>query len=529
MQAVALAAHRITAPFCASRQEFENLAKRLQISETLAMTQSELERLIESEGRNVLRQLMQDHLDLRAKNEEVRRVEDKDGVNRTQHRVHERAIETVLGTVELSRQGYMLRGVSSLHPLDAELNLPPERFSLQLRRRVAEEAAKNSFDESLQAIGATTGAKIAKRQLEQLVVRAAADFDAFYATREALTAKAVKEQSGLLVITTDGKGVVMRTADLREATKRAAQTQSHKLQSRLSKGEKKNRKRMAQVAAVYTIAPLHRSPEDIVRELAPVNEVPPVRPRPENKRVWASVAKNPEDVLREAFDEALRRDPKRSKVWVALCDGNETQLGLLEKFAREYSVKLTIVLDVIHVIEYLWKAVTMIHSESSPEAEQWVQTRLLSILHGKASDVAAGIRRSATLRELCADERKAADKCADYLLKYADYLRYNSYLQSGFPIATGVIEGACRHLIKDRLDITGARWGLRGAEAVLLLRSLRSSGDFDAYWTFHEAREHERNHATLYAKGTAPVLRKPTPKSPTPSRRRDRGHLRVVR
>jgi len=91
------------------------------------------------------------------------------------------------------------------------------------------------------------------------------------------------------------------------------------------------------------------------------------------------------------------------------------------------------------------------------------------------------------------------DKCANYLLKYAEFLRYDQYLVSGLPIATGVIEGACRHLIKDRMDLTGARWSLQGAEAVLRLRSLRSSGDFEEYWRFHEKEELERNHVTRYA------------------------------
>ena len=120
--------------------------------------------------------------------------------------------------------------------------------------------------------------------------------------------------------------------------------------------------------------------------------------------------------------------------------------------------------------------------------------RALDILKGKSSDVAGGMRRSATLRELAAEDREAVDDCADYLLKYRDLLRYDAYLAAGFPIATGVIEGACRHLVKDRMDITGARWRLKSAEAVLQLRSLHSSGDEDAYWEFHKAQALKRNH-----------------------------------
>ena len=125
--------------------------------------------------------------------------------------------------------------------------------------------------------------------------------------------------------------------------------------------------------------------------------------------------------------------------------------------------------------------------------------RLVRLLHGHSSHVAAGIRRSATLRKLSSEQRIPVDKCADYLLKYAEFLRYDQYLMAGLPIATGVIEGACRHLIKDRMDLTGARWSLGGAEAVLRLRSLRSSGDFEEYWRFHIERELERNHSVRYA------------------------------
>ncbi len=147
---------------------------------------------------------------------------------------------------------------------------------------------------------------------------------------------------------------------------------------------------------------------------------------------------------------------------------------------------------------------------------------LLAILRGKSSDVAAGIRRSATLRDLAADDRAPVDDCCDYLLKYRRYLDYDLELQAGLPIATGVIEGACRHLIADRMDITGARWRLAGAEAILRLRSLRSSGDFDEYWRFHECRELERNHLVHYA-GPPPLTRVPVRPS-----RRSRAHLSLV-
>ena len=171
------------------------------------------------------------------------------------------------------------------------------------------------------------------------------------------------------------------------------------------------------------------------------------------------------------------------------------------------------------MVEYVWKAAHVFHRERSPELEYWVWTRVQRILEGKARKVAAAMRRAATVAGLAKDTRKPVDTCADYLLKYAPYLHYDRYLAAGWPIATGVIEGACRYLVRDRMELTGARWRLVGAEAVLKLRALRASGDFDAYWDFHEAREYERNHAQRYADATPPPVTEP-PSSPFPPRLR---------
>lgn len=417
-----------------------------------------------------------------------------DGVERTHHRPGGRILESIFGRVHVRRMGYSARGVESLYPLDAELNLPSESYSHGVRRRLAIEASKGSFAEAVETVGATTGAHVPKRQAEEVVRRAAIDFSAFYEGQ----AVAAGPTSEILVVTTDGKGIVMRLEDLREPTRKAARRRKHHLDKRLSPGEKRNAKRMATVAAVYTIAPQVRTPEDIV---APPKDRP-APPRPENKRVWASVENPMEAVIADAFAEAARRDPDRQKHWVALVDGNEQQIRLLVKQAKAHGVLLTLVLDIIHVLERLWKAAFAFYDKGSKAAEEWVSERLLRLLKGESSQVAAGIRRSATLRNLTKSAREAVDACCNYLLAYREMLRYDEYLALGLPIATGVIEGACRHLIKDRMDLTGARWSLDGAEAVLKLRSLRSSGDFDAYWEFHLRQERARHHEVLYA---APV------------------------
>lgn len=485
-----------------ARQEFEHIVEHLDSKEANSMTHSELERELEKTGRELMRKLLQEHLDNRGPGLCEQPVCGADGIERTRVRPHDRKLESVFGTVSVNRSGYGQEGVDSLHPLDAELNLPDEKYSLELRRRAAEEAAKSSFDETLQSISKYTGGYVPKRQLEELVTRAAQDFDDFYQTRN--SAAATDEDAGsVLVASVDGKGVVMRTEDLREQTRKAAEARAHKMGKRLSKGEKKNSKRMATVATVYTVSPFVRTPEDVMAEADCTLSRKP-RPRPEQKRVWASLEKEPDQVIGQALEEAFYRDPSGKKNWVALVDGNKPQICYFKRMAKQNDLDLTLIIDIVHVIEYLWKAGRVFEPESGPELQGWVRHRILEVLRGKAGLVAGGMRRSATRHQLSNKEREPVDTCANYLLTYSPYLRYNDYLAKGFPIATGVIEGACRHLVKDRMDVTGARWGLTGAEAVLRLRALRSSGDFDAYWTFHEAREYERNHQALYIDGQVP-------------------------
>jgi hypothetical protein len=158
-----------------------------------------------------------------------------------------------------------------------------------------------------------------------------------------------------------------------------------------------------------------------------------------------------------------------------------------------------VIQDFVHALEYLWKAAYCFYDDGTEEAETWVKAHALALLQGKASDVAAGMRRSATRQELSQEARAPVDKCADYLLKNKARFDYATALANGWPIATGIIEGACRHLVKDRMDLTGARWSLDGAEAVLRLRALRASGDFEDYIIFHNRQERHRNY------GSAPM------------------------
>lgn len=508
--------------FEVAEASFTGLVGRLKAEETAHMSLGDLESFLDKEGRELLRQLLQAHLDRRAEAKAVAPVVGADGEARTHQRPGERKLETLLGTVEVARDGHGSRGKETLFPLDGELNLPEEKYSFGIRRRAAEEAAKGSYDEVVSVLAKHTGAEVAKRQVEEVVRRAAQDFDSFYLARRLEWQRCAAAASDILVLTFDGKGVAMRHEDLRPATKAAAERRNRKLEKRLAKGEKRNTKRMSEVAAVYTIAPFVRDAGAVIDDFGGKDGARPKRPAPEGKRVWASVEKEPEEVIEDAFLDACSRDPKGKKKWVVLLDGNADQLALVKAAAKRHRRDVVIILDVIHVLEYLWKAAYVFHGEGTQEAEAWVTERLLWLLCGDAGQVVASIRRSATKRGLTAATRDPADKCADYIENHKGYVLYDEYLAMGFPIATGVIEGACRHLVRDRMEITGARWSLAGAEAILRLRSLKASHDLDAYWQHHEKMERARNHEARYANGQIPKLARSSPEKPA-------SRLRVVK
>ena len=238
------------------------------------------------------------------------------------------------------------------------------------------------------------------------------------------------------------KGIVMHPKGLREATRRAMEREEHKQHIRLRPGEKKGCKRMATVVSVYEVDPYPRTTKSILGL-----EQPPERkrPRPENKRTWAWVEADQGTVIEQACAEAARRDPDQQMRWVVLTDGQPDLLRQVSAVAKHYPVDPVVVQDSVHVLEYL-------------------------------------------------SERKPVDKAADYIDNNQERLQYDQALAYRLPIATGVIEGACRYLVKDRMDITGARWGLERAEAIFKLRLLKVSGNLAAYLTFHFEQKHKRHY-----------------------------------
>src|SRR5487761_1434841 len=245
-----------------SRKCFGELESWLVSEEAAGLQHADLEEQVEVRGRELLRQLVQDRLDLTAAREERRHdVAGEDGIVRTRaERGRARPLMTKFGQVTVSRIAYRLPGLSNVHPLDAALNLPEEKHSHGLRKLAAVEAARGSVEAAGAAVTRATGVRIGKRQLEELARRAAAHVEAFYLER--VTGPAPEHWP--LILTFDGKGIVMLPGALRPATARAAAAAEGRLATRLSPGEKHGRKRMCELACVYDAAPVPRTPEDII-------------------------------------------------------------------------------------------------------------------------------------------------------------------------------------------------------------------------------------------------------------------------
>ena len=423
--------------FAASRERFESLIGFLDGANGAGLSHAELEEHLDVHGRELLRCLLGDHLALRAVREpRLDEVTGDEGVIRSRvEKGHLRALETVFGTVSVGRLAYRAPGVGNLHPADAALNLPVERHSHGLRKLCALESPRGSFAGAVEAIERQAGVRLGKRQVEELAGLAAMDFEDFYETRR----PARGQRGDLLVLSADGKGVVMRADALR--TRAPARPRAGPApKPRLSGEEQHNRRRMAEIGAVYDAKPAPRTPADILTSAAPEGYQPAPGPVAKNKWLTASIVNAPAAVIKRIFDEAERRDPKHRRTWVALVDGANHQIDRIRFESRKRAVKVTIVVDFVHVLQYLWNAAGCLHPNNDQAAAKWVHNQATRVLQGRARKVAGTIRRQATTARLDPSQRKPADEAATYLTNKAPYLDYPTALEEGWPIATGIVE-----------------------------------------------------------------------------------------
>jgi hypothetical protein len=477
-----------------------------------AVTLDAMEVLVTGQGRELLRGLVQLALDVQAEREvRLPGVTGEDGVLRARAEPgHGRPVVTQLGQVRVRRIAYRsgVKGAGSLFPRDAVLNLPPCGYSWGLQRLAVMFCRSGSYEQAHEFVLAATGISIGKRQLEQITIAAAADAERFCQDRDHAAVPAAGEQEpgqgqGLppLAISADGKGVAMLPEARRRRTK-APEQRVRTFEKRAGTGEKKGCKRMAETGAVFDVAVPDgpaRTPEQVMRPEGGTGERKEP-PRAQNRWYACDITAGRDVTIGKVFAEADRRDPDRRRTWIALVDGDNYQLGLFQAQAAARGITLAIVIDFIHVLEYLWKAAWCFHPPRDPAMEDWVIAQGLDILHGRAADVITRIQALAAQHppKPGGEHAKIIRKTLSYLQAKQPFMDYPRALAAGWPIATGVIEGACRHLVQDRMGITGARWSLPGAQAMLWLRAINASGGTSAYWDWHITQERQRNHLSRY-------------------------------
>jgi hypothetical protein len=403
---------------------------------------------------------------------------------------HPRAYRSVFGDFTLDRAVYGTRAGQKIAfvPLDARLRLPASDYSYLLQQWDQALGCEASFARVGTTLSDVLGLTQSTDSLERMNRRMAAAVHAFRVSRP-LPAPA--DEGEVMVAQADGKGVVMR----RPADEPA-------ILGHRTKGQKANRKRMAAVGAIYSVGRAVRSPADVVaslfRDPAADRPTAAARPRPVGKHVWASLTVERDGVAVPGTDlvfawlasELGRRNPGQRREVVYLMDGQEA----LWDARRAYlpGANAVEILDLLHVTPRLWAAAHLFHREGSPDAVAFVRDRLERVLSGQVASVVRGLRRMATRRRLGGAKRKRLGTVCGYLAKNAPRMRYDEYLGKGYPIASGVIEGACRHYVKDRLERAGMHWTRAGAQAMLDVRSEFLNGDWEAFQRFRIDRETER-------------------------------------
>ncbi len=397
---------------------------------------------------------------------------------------HTRTYRSIFGELSIQRFVYGSReGQAITHvPLDATLGLPAGEFSYVLEDWCQRLCVQDAFHESVRSLHDLLGLRPSVRSLEQMN-QTLGEAAAAFAWQK--SAPPPEQEGAVLVVTADGKGVPMR---------RSGESPSPAHQRR-RKGEKANKKQMAHVGAVYTIAPWVRTAEDVVDEVRRRQRATG-RPRPQHKQVWAEMTEiqegeaiNGRSVLFGMLAETTaQRNPGGSKPVVCLMDGESA----LWDECRVWFDGAVGILDIFHVLERLWAVAYCFHGEGSAEAGEFVTERLRLLLNGKVRSVIRGLRQMATKHSLKGQRRQTVRQATGYFENNQERMRYDEYLAAGYPIGSGVAEGACRHLVKDRMERAGMRWTVTGAQAMLRVRAVYLNGDWEAFLDKRIQTEQER-------------------------------------
>ena len=409
-----------------------------------------------------------------------------------QPEIYERQYATIFGEFTIERTAYSQGTNQKMEmPLDARLQLPESKFSHLLQswdQMIATEQPYGQVSRVMETIF-----EVAQHidSLERMSRGMSSDAESYCWTRPAPPAA---EEGEILVESADGKGVPIRhSAD----TKPIEDHQPRR-------GPKPDRKRMATVGAVYSVDRFVRTPQQLLDALFhEPNQVRPPdlpqRPRPQHKLTYARLddEPGPEAVNGQAavfgwLAENIRRRLKRRRKAipvVALMDGQESLWNMLEiSQSAEGTIKI---LDILHVTPRIWSAAKLFH-QNVKDQTKFVYDQTGRILNGEVKSVVHSLRSLATRRELSAKKTAALEVICNYLTKNAERMRYHEYLAEGYPIASGVIEGACRHVVKDRMERTGMSWTRSGAQAMLNLRAIWTSNRWDDFVKYRIEKENDR-------------------------------------
>jgi hypothetical protein len=400
---------------------------------------------------------------------------------------HDRRYLSIFGEFKLSRVVYGSREGQKIEfvPLDNRLQLPPSVYSYVLQDWSQGLCVESAFGQVATTLLRFLNLKVSVDGLERSNAHMAQRVEAYRVDRPA---PAADTEGELLVASADGKGIVMR----RSAEDPAPA--SHR-----TKGEKASKKQMATVGSVYTVDRYRRTAEEVVAALFrdKPEERPPPRPKPQNKHVWASLPRCDANGERSSIDlvfEALqneviernRRDTEWLRPMICLNDGQEALWDARDRYLSSVVIDI---LDLLHVTPRLWKAAHVFHSEGSDGAEAFVRDRCLRILQGGVGGVIRGLREMATKHGVTGTKKQTITQVCGYFEKNRSRMRYDEYLAEGYPIASGVIEGACRHLVRDRMERAGMHWTPAGAQAMLDVRSMHVDGAWEAYQVYRIQRE----------------------------------------
>jgi hypothetical protein len=394
---------------------------------------------------------------------------------------HERRYVSIFGELPIVRHVYGTRETQKheLAPLDTRLNLPESEFSYVLQDWDQHLCVKGPYDEAREAVHEILGLGQSVRSLEAMNLAMSRQVDSFHQSQPMPPAR---EEGPILVLTGDGKGVPMRKEEMAKSGRRR-------------KGEKANRKRMACVGSVYTIEPFVRTADDVVDEVMR-KEARENRPKPQHKQVRAELTRpidgvevNGKDRIFAWFKEQVEmRNPMRTKPVVCVMDGERA----LWKMLLNYLCGIICILDIFHVMERIWQAAHCFHPEGSDQAKAFVTQRLRRILQGDVGRVIGGLKQMATKQNLRGAKLKQLQTALGYLHRNRRLMRYDQYLAAGYPIGSGVAEGACGHLVKDRMERTGMRWQVPSAQAMLDLRALHVSEQWPQYQSYRIEAESRR-------------------------------------